>query len=246
MPHQHRRFGKRALHRLIPALLLLPAAAHAADKPLSVTDFDRLRVIGAFDVVVTGGKPSAAILSGSAAAIDHTRVEVQGRTLTVSRNRTSWGGYPGEDAGVATVRLNVPQLVSIGVSGAGKVRVDRMRAPGLTLALDGSGTLSVTGIEADRLDVGLAGAGRIVAGGRVADARVALRGSGDFDGSALTIADAVVKGDSSGTITLNAKRSANVVATGSGDVTILGAPACTVVNNGAGRVTCGSQKPQRR
>ena len=226
--------------------MLLPAAASAADKPLSVTDFDRLRVVGAFDVVVTGGGRSGATLTGSAAAIDRTRVEVQGRTLTISRNRSGWGGYPGEDAGVASVRLSVPQLVLIGVSGAGSVRVDRIRTPTLTLVLDGSGTLSVTGIETDRLDVGLAGAGRIVAAGRVADARVAVRGSGDFDGGALTTADSVVKGDSSGTITLNARRSANVIATGSGDVTILGTPACIVVNNGVGRVTCGSEKPQRR
>ena len=231
---------------MIFALLMLPSLAHAADKPLSVTDFDRLRVIGAFDVVVTGGKPSAAILSGTPAAIDHTRVEVQGRTLTVSRSRSGWGGYPGEQAGVASVRLSVPGLVSVGVSGAAKVRIERMRTPTLTLALDGSGSLTVTGIDADRLDVGVAGAGRITASGRVADARVAVRGSGDFDGSALIAADAVVKADTSGTIVLAARRSANVAASGSGDVTITGSPACTVVNNGAGRVACGSEKPERR
>ena len=224
------------------ALLALSAAAPAAanERTLSVTDFDRLRVEGNFVVEVTTGRGTSARLSGSQMAIEGATVEVQGRTLTVRRNASAWGGYPGKPVGLATVTLTVPALQSASVSGAAVVRIDRMRGPRIALSLGGAGALTVAQVTSDRLDVALLGAGRVTVGGTVADLIATVRGSGDLDAAKMAVADAKLFSGTAGTVTLAARRSAAIEASGSGSVTVTGKPACTVTNSGAGTVVCGS------
>lgn len=218
---------------------ILGGAAQAADRTLSVTDFDRIRVEGAFAVVVTTGRATSARLSGSQAAIEAANVEVQGRTLTIRRNRQAWGGYPGREPGLATVRVTTPSLTAIAISGPTTLTVDALRAPRVGLVLEGSGSLVAGQIVTDRLDVALSGSGRIVLDGKVADLVLVSRGSGEIDASKLIAADAKVASESAGATTLGARRSARVTATGSGNVIVIGTPACTVTATGAGRVICG-------
>lgn len=89
------------MKRILPALALaaLAAAAPAAERRHTVTDFDRVHVEGPFEVTLATGRPSSAVVSGSPAAIERVSIEVQGRVLRIRPNRSAWGGYPGEGAG---------------------------------------------------------------------------------------------------------------------------------------------------
>src|SRR3954451_19033136 len=108
--------------RILPALLLLlPAAAAAADRTYTVTDFDRVQVDGPYEVVLTTGGPSGARATGSQLALDAVTVEVSGATLRVRTNRSAWGGYPGQPVEPAKIRLTTRDLKSATVVGAGSL-----------------------------------------------------------------------------------------------------------------------------
>ena len=225
---------------LLPFLLLgLSSPALADERRYTVTDFDRVVVEGPYEVVLRTGKAPSARATGPRMAVERVTVEVLGRTLRVRTGRSAWGGYPGEDAGPAIVELTTHEIRSATVAGSGGLSIDKARGMRLDLALEGSGRLSVADVKADTLVVGSLGSGQIGLAGQVKSLRASVQGAGDLDGSGLTADDAQVSSETSGTIELNAKRSARIVARGSGDTKILGKIACTVNAVGSGRVVCG-------
>jgi hypothetical protein len=229
----------------LPFLLLCAAPTFAAERTLTLTDFDRIRVEGALVVEVrTGGATSGRII-GTQAAIDAASVEVQGRQLNIRRSRSGWGGYPGQMPSAATVRITVPALGNIWVSGPAKVSVDRLKGLRVSASLEGPGALSIASIAADRMDIGALGAGTVTLGGTVGNLTATLRGAGTLDASKLSVADLKLTSESAGDATVAVKRAANINMTGTGSVTVLGTPACTVKNTGSGTVACGSDQPQR-
>lgn len=229
----------------LPFLLLATAPAFAAERGVTVTDFDRLRVDGGFIVEVRSGAAAAARIIGSQAAIEATSVSVQGRQLTIRRNRASWGGYPGQTPPAATVRVTVPGLSAVWVSGPAKVSVDRMKGLRLAASLEGPGSLAIGNVTADRMDIGAVGAGTVSLGGTVANLTAILRGAGTLDAAKLMVADLKLTSETAGNVTVGVRRAANVTMTGTGSVVVLGSPACTVRNIGSGTVACGSDQTQR-
>ncbi len=231
------RFATR--YALLGGAVLCSGAAAAAERSLTITDFDRVRVEGSYVVEVTTGKGPSGRLSGSTEALDRIKVEVQDRTLHIRPDTSGWGGYPGNDYGPVRVRVTTPDLKSAVINGSGTVSIVRMRGSDLELALRGSGLIAVSAIEADRLNVGITGAGNVTLSGRVAQTVATIRGSGNLDAAGLASQDLRLTAQGSGDARASASRSATVTATGSGTVTIIGKPACAVTNNGAGTVNCG-------
>lgn len=239
------------MHRLIPiaACLLpgaLPGAVNAAERTLSVNDFDRIRVEGSFVVVVTTARATTARVSGAPGAVETAQLTVQGRTLIIRRDRGAWSSEARRDMGAATVRVTLPALQAASLSGAGTLTIDSLRGARASLSVEGSGRIAVARVDADRLDVGVVGSGTIALAGTAKDFGALLRGSGSLDAGALTASDARLVSESSGQLTLAARRSATITAAGSGSVTVTGTPACTVTNTGSGTVSCGSNEAQRR
>ncbi|MEP6785322.1 MAG: DUF2807 domain-containing protein [Sphingomonadales bacterium] len=222
---------------LCAALLACPV--FAAERTLSVTDFDRLRVDGNFTVEVTTGRGTSARVVGTQAAIDATSVVVQGRQMTVRKNTTAWGGYPGQAAGTSIVRITVPALTTVWVTGPAKVSVDRLKGARVSAALEGAGDLSVANVVADYTSLAVIGPGRLGISGTTADVNVTARGAGIIDAGGLKAADAKLTSETAGQVTLSVKRAITGTMTGSGSVTVLGKPACTIKNIGSGSVACG-------
>jgi hypothetical protein len=224
------------------ALLAFAASAGAAERTYSITDFDRIQVDGPYRVTLTTGRSSAARAEGSAEALDHVSVDVQGGTLRVRRNRSAWGSYPGTGAGPVVVTLTTRDLRNAALVGSGSLDVDRMKGLRVDLSVSGSGRLTVAAMEADNLVVGLLGGGRITLAGRTKQLRATVQGSGDLAATGLTADDAVIGSDTAGNVAVAVTRTAKVTATGAGDVEIIGTPTCTVEAKGSGRVTCGSAR----
>ena len=81
-------------HLILAAFLVSAAsAATAADRNFGVSGFDRIRVDGAYKVVLTVGAPPFARATGSTRALDPVDIIVEGRTLVIHPNRSAWGGY---------------------------------------------------------------------------------------------------------------------------------------------------------
>jgi hypothetical protein len=231
--------------RTLPLALLAFAAAlpaAAAERTYSVADFDKVQVDGPYRVTLTTGRSSGARAEGSAEALDHVSIDVQGATLRVRRNRSAWGSYPGSDAGPVAVILTTRDLRSAAVVGSGSLDIDRARGLRVDLSVSGSGRLIVAAVEADNLVVGLLGGGRITLAGRTRQLRATVQGSGDLAAADLSAEDAQIASDTAGSVAVAVARTAKVTATGAGDVEILGSPACTVQAKGSGRVACGSAR----
>lgn len=231
--------------RTLPlALLALAAAAPAAaaERTYSITDFDRVQVDGPYRVTLITGRSSAARAEGSAEALDHVSIDVQGGTLRVSRNRSAWGSYPGAGAGPVTVALTTRDLRNAAVVGSGSLDIDRAKGLRVDLSVSGSGRLNVAAVEADNLVVGLLGGGRITLAGRTKQLRATVQGSGDLAAAGLSADDAQIASDTAGNVAVSVARTAKVTATGAGDVEIVGSPTCTLEAKGSGRVLCSGPK----
>ncbi|MEA3009061.1 MAG: hypothetical protein QOJ91_753 [Sphingomonadales bacterium] len=227
--------------RTLPLPLLALAAAlpaAAAERSYTVTDFDRVQVEGPYRVTLTTGGKSAARAEGSTAALDQVSVDVQGATLHVRRNRSAWGGYPGEGAGPVTITLTTRDLRTASVMGSGSLDVDRASGLRVDLSLSGGGRLAVADVQSDTLVVGLIGGGRITLAGRTKQLKATIQGSADLAAAGLSADDAQISSDTAGNVAVAVARSAKVTTTGSGDVEIVGAPACVVDAKGSGQVIC--------
>ncbi|HEX8240145.1 MAG TPA: DUF2807 domain-containing protein [Allosphingosinicella sp.] len=231
--------------RTLPLALLAFAAAApagAAERNYSVTDFDRVQVEGPYRVTLATGLGSSARVEGSAEALDQISVEVQAGTLRVRRNRSAWGGYPGQGVGTVSVTLTTRDLRNAAVVGPGSLEIDRARGLRVGLSVSGSGRLAVGAVEADNLTVGLLGGGRITLAGRVRQLRATVQGSGDLAAAGLAADDAQIASETAGSVVVSVGRTAKVTSTGPGDVEILGTPSCTVEAKGSGQVLCGGAK----
>ena len=230
------------IRTLPPALLafaLAAAPAGAAERRYPVTDFDRVEVDGPYRVTLRTGLNAGARVEGSAEALDRVAVDVQGNTLRIRRNRSAWGGYPGEGAGPVTVALTTRDLRAASVVGSGSLDVDRARGLRVDLSVSGSGRLAVAAVEADNLVVGLLGGGRITLAGRAKQLKATIQGSGDLAAAALRADDAQINADTAGAVTVAVTRAVRLKASGAGDVEIIGDPSCTIEGEPSGRVTCG-------
>jgi hypothetical protein len=230
--------------RTLPLALLAFAAvpAAAAERTYSITDFDKIQVDGPYRVTLTTGRSSGARAEGSAEALDHVSIDVQGGTLRVRRNRSAWGGYPGAGAGPVAVTLTTRDLRSAAVVGSGSLGIDRARGLRVDLSVSGSGRLDVAALDSDTLVVGLLGGGRITLAGRTKQLRASIQGSGDLAAAGLSADSAQIGSDTAGSVAVAVVRTAKVTSTGAGDVEILGSPTCTVEAKGSGRVSCGEAR----
>jgi hypothetical protein len=228
----------------LAALSALTGAAHAADRAYTLTDFERIRIVGPFIVEVETGKGVSVRASGSTAALDRVDAQVQGRQLTIRINKSTWGGWSNQTPPApARIRITVPQLNSVGLQGDGTLTINRMEGQRLTVALDGSGSVSVGALDTDRLDASAFGSGTMTIAGRAATANLLARGSGTIDAAKLATRNGNYLWQSAGQLTAQASQTAKVTATGPGNVVVSGAAACTVNAVGAGTVRCGKPSP---
>ena len=220
------------------AALVAPIAAQAAERTYSISDFERIRVIGPFRVDVVADRMTTARAKGSNDALDRVRLDVQGRTLTIRLDRSGLGssdlkGPP------ATVTIKAPALREAALAGSGVLTLSGMKGLRVGVILEGSGQVSASNIQADRLDVAAIGTGTIGLAGAARSATVTSKGTASVNGDGLATDDLAVTWESGGDGAFAARRTAKVTSIGTGNVTVAGKPACTVANGGNGQVSCG-------
>jgi hypothetical protein len=235
--------GRTALRRLggwtAAALALLSApAASAATQTYVVTGFDSIRLLAPVRVTLTTGKGSSARGDGSRQMLDRLVLEVSGGVLTVRLKEAR----PGEtSSGPATLALSTDRLSRVQVRGGGVLAIDRMSGLRGDIALNGGGEVSVGAVALDRLNVALMGGGSVTLAGKALQAGIDLSGAGTLAAEGLTVGDARVVSDGSGSAALVATKTAAVNARGAGNVTLGGKAACTVTRAGTGTISCGGK-----
>ncbi|WP_425229177.1 GIN domain-containing protein [Sphingomonas sp.] len=229
---------------LLCALLLIPATAHAAERRLYLSSFERIRVEGPYQVTVTTGRSPGGTLTGDAQAIDAIEVQVDGTTLVVRGVQREAGAARGV-AGPVVVTLTTPTLSNAAVLGSGALAIAGGRTPRLDLSVAGAGSIAFTGVDTDQANATVVGNGAVTLAGRAVRARLSVSGAGRIAADALVAGDLTVRVDGPGEALARARYTAAVFNAGLGHIAVAGTPQCRVQNQAGGPVTCGAGAPAR-
>lgn len=215
-------------------------AGPAVERNFTVGAFDRIEVMGPYEVDVRTGSQPSVRASGPEKSIERMVVEVRGNTLSIHPRKRNglnfnWSG----DRETVRLAVTVPSLVAAEIAGSGDIAVDKIAGESFEGGVAGSGDLRLGNVEVKKLKVGIAGSGAVRAqGGRAAEVNYEIAGSGDIDMAELVADSAAVSIAGSGNVNANATRTASVDIAGSGDVRIRGGAQCKVSKAGSGNVEC--------
>jgi hypothetical protein len=219
------------------ALAALAAPANTATRNFGVESFDRVRVDGPFRVQLTTGVAPFASASGSAAGLDHVDIDIQGRTLIVRANSSSWGGYPGKEAGPVEISIGTHELTNAWLNGAGTLQIDKVRGFSFDLSVQGSGAVAIGETDVDQLRVSVAGMGSARLAGRAGKMTAVVRGVSTLDAGELVTKDASIGADGPATVKANVTNAAKVAGSGVATISLTGTPACTAKLAGSASVS---------
>ena len=228
------------MRTFLPALIFLAAAApaDAATRNFGVSGFDRIRVDGPFKVkLATGVAPYATASGGSPAALDSVTIDVQGRTLIVRSNRSSWSGYPGEAKGPVEISIGTHDLSAAWLNGSGSLAVDKAKGLSFDLSVQGAGSASIGSVTVDHFKVAISGTGTASVAGTAPKLTAIVRGISSLDASGLVSKDAIIGAQGPATVRANVSNTAKVDAQGAATIELAGRPACTVKAAGSATVS---------
>ena len=222
---------------LAAALFAIAAPAHAATRNFGITSFGKVRVDGPFRVKLTPGGPPGAPPPGPPAALDRLAIDVEGDTLVVHSNVSSWGGYPGKDVGPVDVLIGTHDLSAAWLNGSGALSIDRVNGLKFGLSIQGSGAGEIAKVDVDQLNVSVMGTASARLGGRARQMTAILRGISTLDASAMSAKDATLGADGAATIAANVTDSVKIDATGPATLRLTGGGACTLRVSGSASVS---------
>jgi hypothetical protein len=233
----------RPLTLIVPVLLLSVAAcakeAPSAARPVdmaSLRDFHAIEVTGPDDVIVAVGKDFSVRAEGDPKAIEQLKIKVDGGTLEIGRRDRSGLGWSNDKG--ATIRVTLPALDAVSLTGSGNVDVDRVEAKILDIDLTGSGDLRIGAVRVDALEADLTGSGDIMVAGEAGQGEISITGSGNFVGTALKIGKGEASILGSGNIDFASDGAIDISILGSGDVTVKGRAQCKTSSMGSGEARC--------
>ena len=220
-------------------LFFAPATqAIAAERTLSVTTFDRVRIDGPYKVNVATGVSPFAKVSGSPAAIDSVSVDQQGRTLIIRNNPSAWGANDsGKGRGPVEISVGTPDLSAAWVNGSGSLTVDKIKGLSFDLSVQGTGSAAVGDANVDQLKVSISGVGTVSIAGKAPKLTALVRGTSSLDASGLAVKDVTVGAEGPAQVRVAASNSAKIDARGVSSVQVEGGAACTVKAQGSAVVT---------
>jgi hypothetical protein len=226
---------------LIVAAAATAAPAGAATRNFGITGFDKVRIEGPFNVSLATGVAPFARASGSSAALDRVSIEVRGNTLVVHSNLSSWGGYPGKDAGPVEISLGTHDLSSAWINGSGALSIDKAKGLTFDLSVAGSAVADIDQLNVDQLNVSIVGTASATLSGRAARLTSVVRGISKLDARDLLVKDATIGAEGSATIDAAVSNAVRVDASGPATIRLDGKPSCTLRASGSVSVSgCGS------
>lgn len=197
-------------------------------------DFDGVALAGPDDLVVTHGAGFSVRAEGDRDALDRLRLYVKDRTLHVERKDRDRG----RSDGGATVRVTLPALARVSLTGPGDISVDRLDGKAVKAEVTGPGALSIGRLSADSADLALTGSGDLTVAGTVGTATLRATGSGDIAARGLRAERASLDLIGSGDIFLGVSREADISILGSGSAHVTGTTTCKVTRLGSGKADC--------
>lgn len=211
-------------------------AGPETSRTYQVGQFDRIEVMGPYEVAVTTGGATQVAANGGANLLDETDVVVEDGALVIKPKKRKGMRFNWRD-GKARFAINVEALRGAAIAGSGDVSVDKV-AGDFDGEVAGSGSIGIGAMSGGRTTVEIAGSGEFTGSGEVDALDVEIAGSGDVNLAGLTAKTADISIAGSGNVRANASDTAQVKIMGSGDVELGGGAKCTVKKAGSGNVRC--------
>lgn len=227
----------RTLLFTICASCAFAAPAAAATRNFGITSFTKVRVEGPFKVTLATGVAPFAKASGSSEALDRVQIGVEGETLIVRSNISSWGGYPGKDPGPVEVSVGTHDLTNAWLNGSGSLAIDRVRGLSFNLSVEGPGQAAIGAADTDQMGVSMLGSGGAKLAGQAKKLTALVRGNASLDASGLAAKDATIGAEGASSVDANVSGTAAVNAAGPATIRLAGRPSCTVKVLGSSSVS---------
>jgi hypothetical protein len=139
----------------------------------------------------------------------------------------------------AEVRITLPELKRLGVSGSGTAQVENgLKNDALELNVSGSGKVIVPDVVTGKLRCSISGSGNILlkGSGEVDKGDISISGSGNYTGTDAVIKSLAVGISGSGNCSCNVSESIDASISGSGNVSYSGNPKVNARISGSGHV----------
>ncbi len=172
--------------------------------------FNSIDTSGAFEMEVTCQKPAGFEIEADDNIVPLVQTEVRDGVLhvTTTKSYTSAGGIK--------LRINVPDLVSVKSTGAGK--------------------FNVSGVKNDKFEIHSTGAATVMASGQSKYLKISSTGAGKIDAHDLRVSNADVSVTGAAGVDVYATDELDVTVSGAGRVTYSGNPKVSKKVSGAGQV----------
>ena len=217
-----KRTGAWVLVAVTAAAMAGPALAD--EETRTVAAFTGIQFAGFGKMDVTVGEERSVTLHGSKKVLGRVTTEVKDDTLIVEwhdrKESHSWlwrfvmpDSHDDDDL---TVKISVPRLNKLGVSGAARI--------------------NAKGIESESMDFSVTGAAKIRADGHADKLSLSISGAGDADLYRLVAKDAVVSISGAGKATVYPKDNLHAEISGVGSIHYKGEPHVTSSISGAGSI----------
>ena len=221
----------------LAAAIAIASPAGAASRNFGISSFTKVRVDGPFKVTVATGVAPFAKATGATGALDRVAIDVRGDTLVVHTSTSSWGGYPGDDAGAVEVTIGTHDLTNAWVNGAGSLTIDKVKGLSFALSVQGAGSAEIGDVRVDQMNVGLVGTANAKLAGEAKKLTALVRGISSLDAVALRSNDAKVGAEGAATVNANVSNAVSVDANGTATIRFAGRPSCTLKVKGSTSVS---------
>lgn len=197
--------------------------------------FTAIDATGPDNIVVTKGDFAVSV-EGDPDVVKRLEIKVSGGTLEIGRKK-QWGVNWNNDHG-ATIRVSMPQLSSVELTGSGNVDVDKADGTAMKADLTGSGDLKVAAAAVGAFTASITGSGDLSIAGNAETVDISITGSGDFDGAGLRAGGGDVSIMGSGDAGFASDGPVDISIMGSGDVMVKGKAQCKSSIMGSGEARC--------
>jgi hypothetical protein len=227
------------------ALLLLFAIAASAITTISsaqgtysetrnVTGFEEVGFALAGEVYISLGQEYKVVIEGDKDYLAKIETKVHGTSLEIKTEK--WFNTGNQKV---IVRITMPLLKGLAVSGSGKVVVnDPLKTPSFEVAISGSGKIYVKDVEINSFECAISGSGNIEfeGSGTISDAELAVSGSGNLVAPTTKIARFEVHISGSGKCDCYVTESLEGAISGSGNIYYSGTPKIDASVSGSGHI----------
>jgi hypothetical protein len=222
---------------LAAALLLFATAATAQDtykETRNVTGFDEVSFCLAGEVYISLGQSYNVVLEGDRDYLKEVETKVSGGELVIKRD--SWWNTGNQKV---IVRITMPALNGVDVSGSGKVMVnDPLKSDHFEADISGSGKVYLKDVTMGSVEFDISGSGSftVEGSGTMDKLEVDISGSGSYKGESTKIGtfDASISG--SGNCDCYVTDMLRAQISGSGSVWYSGNPKIDASISGSGKV----------